>query len=364
MKRFLFLLFIFSLFLGMASAELALPPSVTAIDDEAFLHDSSLEQVILPEGLLSIGARAFVDSSLKEVALPESLSYIADDAFDLDVVITAERDTYAFSWAVKNGFIALPESARLLYSDRWIAYGRNRAKYGVLFPDDSSAVGYILTYYVKDDQGIGKTETLEASRTELCVPEDGQIILPVAVTPDYRKHAVLFAKLTGVLSDGTVSKGTVCELKVVPHPDAIHTGGTIWNAENGTVTVEFSGMEDLPMEDGEKLLIFLNGELCDEMTLESVVLSDGENRTLGQLEEDDESAHVAFMLSETATEMPKVEIQKQVTFEGETYYGPKVNPGLADCHHVFCDWEEADAPTLLTEGTKMRTCLICGRVET
>ena len=57
------------------------PTSVMAIEAEAFMGDTSLDEAELPEGLLSIGSRAFAQSSLKRIYLPKSLSDIAADAF-------------------------------------------------------------------------------------------------------------------------------------------------------------------------------------------------------------------------------------------------------------------------------------------
>ena len=48
---------------GIAAAEtLTLPSDLTAVEEQAFYADASLEQVVLPEALLSIGGKAFADS--------------------------------------------------------------------------------------------------------------------------------------------------------------------------------------------------------------------------------------------------------------------------------------------------------------
>ena len=44
---------------GIAAAEtLTLPADVTAIEEQAFYADASLDQVVLPEGLQTIGSKA------------------------------------------------------------------------------------------------------------------------------------------------------------------------------------------------------------------------------------------------------------------------------------------------------------------
>ncbi len=58
-----------------------LPTSLVEIKDEAFMN-SSFRAIIIPQGCLSIGARAFAGSEdLRYVVLPQSLTQVADDAF-------------------------------------------------------------------------------------------------------------------------------------------------------------------------------------------------------------------------------------------------------------------------------------------
>ena len=85
---------------------ITLPSALKTIDEEAFCGNTSIEKVIIPEGTTQIGNRAFAYSSLTEIELPESLETIADDAFEgsPSVTITAPVNSYAFSWAVSNGY--------------------------------------------------------------------------------------------------------------------------------------------------------------------------------------------------------------------------------------------------------------------
>lgn len=81
-KTILLLLLLFCLAAPRASAEtLCLPAGLTEIGDEAFRGDTSLDEVILPDGLLCIGPGAFADSSVKSVYLPDSLESIDPTAF-------------------------------------------------------------------------------------------------------------------------------------------------------------------------------------------------------------------------------------------------------------------------------------------
>ena len=92
-------------------AVLELPGDLKAIEAQAFMGDTSLDEVVLPEGLERIGRQAFADSTLRAVNLPASLVTIADDAFDLGVAVTAEPGTAAWQWAVTHGFIAAESPA-------------------------------------------------------------------------------------------------------------------------------------------------------------------------------------------------------------------------------------------------------------
>ena len=71
----------------------------TRIEDDQFSGDTTLDELILPEGLLSIGARAFAGSSLRKINLPDSLEAIAEDAFD-GVALECVR-VNAGTWAAR-----------------------------------------------------------------------------------------------------------------------------------------------------------------------------------------------------------------------------------------------------------------------
>lgn len=64
------------------SQVLELPESTKVIEAEAFYGDTSIREVVLPEGVETIGAKAFAGSGVTKVNLPETLTYIAPDAFD------------------------------------------------------------------------------------------------------------------------------------------------------------------------------------------------------------------------------------------------------------------------------------------
>ena len=83
---------------------LVLPPALKTIEEEAFYGDTSLDEVVLPEGLESIGKKAFAGSSVKKINLPASLTSIADDAFSgCPLLRIATYQPYATRWAEAHG---------------------------------------------------------------------------------------------------------------------------------------------------------------------------------------------------------------------------------------------------------------------
>ena len=97
-----------SLTIFAEASTLTLPNNLTAIEEEAFYGDTGLDDVVLPEGILSIGDKAFQGSSLRKVNLPSSLTHISNNAFPSpeQVTVTAQEGTYAYKWAVANGYIS------------------------------------------------------------------------------------------------------------------------------------------------------------------------------------------------------------------------------------------------------------------
>ena len=97
---------------AIAEAVLALPKALKIIDTEAFYGDTAIDKVVVPEGTTEIRARAFANSTLSEINLPDSLTFIDDTAFEglSGIAVTASEGSYAYDWAVRNGFI-VPEPA-------------------------------------------------------------------------------------------------------------------------------------------------------------------------------------------------------------------------------------------------------------
>lgn len=107
-QRVIAFLLTLSLFCGISigawAETVTLPASLTVIEDEAFAGDFSLDKVEIPEGTVSIGARAFAGSSVNAVYIPDSVTKIGSMAFaNIDhVTIISTPDSYAHTYAVKN----------------------------------------------------------------------------------------------------------------------------------------------------------------------------------------------------------------------------------------------------------------------
>ena len=95
------------LFSAAEASTLTLPSGMMSIGSQAFMDDTSLDQVVLPEGLKKIYAKAFANSTVKKINLPSSLISIADDVFEgcENVYVTAKKGTYAYNWAVNRFYL-------------------------------------------------------------------------------------------------------------------------------------------------------------------------------------------------------------------------------------------------------------------
>lgn len=89
------------------NATLTLPANIKSIKMEAFTG-SAAEAIIVPDGCLTIGERAFAQcENLKCIVLPDSLTEIAEDAFEgcLDLAIFAPQNSIAHVYAREHGYM-------------------------------------------------------------------------------------------------------------------------------------------------------------------------------------------------------------------------------------------------------------------
>lgn len=93
------------------SNTLMIPQSVTTIEEEAFYGDTNIDEISLPNGIISIKDKAFALSSASRVYFPTSIEYIADDAFDeTNMVGVGFPGIYAQTWCEDHGFEYIPYS--------------------------------------------------------------------------------------------------------------------------------------------------------------------------------------------------------------------------------------------------------------
>ena len=97
---------------ALADGIITLPASLKEVQASAFYGDQALDAVMLPDGVETIGAKAFAGSTVSIIRLPESLKSIDDSAFDgcdgLMAVVSA--DSYAYDWCAENGVACQPET--------------------------------------------------------------------------------------------------------------------------------------------------------------------------------------------------------------------------------------------------------------
>lgn len=86
------------------AATFTLPSDLKTIEAEAFEGEKAMEKVVLPDGVTTIGSRAFADSSLESINLPRSLTSIAADAFaeSPNVVANVKSGSYALTYCEEN----------------------------------------------------------------------------------------------------------------------------------------------------------------------------------------------------------------------------------------------------------------------
>ena len=86
---------------------LTVPKHVVSIEDEAFAGNAAITELIVSEGTVAIGQRAFAASGLTEITLPSTLTSIADDAFDgCDIgVAHAPWGSEAFEYCRAKGWL-------------------------------------------------------------------------------------------------------------------------------------------------------------------------------------------------------------------------------------------------------------------
>ena len=94
------LLLVFCIPCWASASVVSLPAELKTIEAEAFMNNTSIDYVNIPEGTLAIGERAFAGSSAQEIILPSSLTSIADNAFEncSQLTLVVDENSFAHSW--------------------------------------------------------------------------------------------------------------------------------------------------------------------------------------------------------------------------------------------------------------------------
>lgn len=115
MKKLLFAMILTMAILFTVSlaeeGKIVLPASLKEIEAEAFMDDTFISEVILPDGLEIIGEKAFANSSVERIYLPDSITYIAPKAFDgcAAVVGYGQGNEYVQSYFDENDNLSFEE---------------------------------------------------------------------------------------------------------------------------------------------------------------------------------------------------------------------------------------------------------------
>ena len=155
-----------SFYTPTAADTLMFPAQLTIIDDEAFEGDTSIDEVVLPDGMKAISSLAFANSSLKSIFIPDSVDFIADDAFlnCESLTIFGNCGSYAQTYAKKFDIPFFGDDGSVLHSSHpyhnnsdisWEYVHPQNADYlKVSFSEDTEMEGNYDYLYITDADGV------------------------------------------------------------------------------------------------------------------------------------------------------------------------------------------------------------------
>ncbi len=159
--------------------EIAVPESVTTIEDYVFSGCSSLTEISISESVAEIQSYAFQGcSSLMEIAVPESVTIIGRNAFagcNEELVIFGKKGSYAETYANENNIkfsstgMALPPIGKKTISSNNVSLSQNSYTYDgkakkptVTVKDGSKTLvqntDYIVSYSKNINAGTAKVK--------------------------------------------------------------------------------------------------------------------------------------------------------------------------------------------------------------
>ena len=267
-----------------ADTQITVKEGTTAIANGAFNKQSNLTSVVLPNGLTSIGDRAFAGTSLTQVTIPASVTDIGSEAFN-DAKKLASVTFYeglktigdsAFDGCSLLNTVALPNSLTKLGKSAFLYAGRDAAT-----ADGTLTIGGGLTE-IPERAFMGMSKT------------GGAVAIPSGIVSigTYAFYNTGFSSVSipdGVTTIGASAFASTKQLKAVTLPGSVSTlGNNVFQSSgiasatlNGTFTKipesTFSGCDALTeitwqktiTEIGEKA--FQSADALDEIDLTGIV---------------------------------------------------------------------------------------------
>lgn len=283
--------------------EVVMPDSVTTIEEESFIYTFDLKKVTFGKNLSKIGEAAFFFSNIESVTIPDTVKEIPEGAFAYDPELK--------SVTIEEGVESIGECA----------FGFSGID-SIVIPKSVKTI---------DEGAFNYTRNLKA--IELAEGNDNFTVI----------DGVLYDKnVTTIISYPQGSEMTVYKV-----PDTIKYLDAIWAQNLKTLIVP----KDTEIDDFEYSFGHYIGRF---------VLNTDTYMSVGDL--------------------TRWNYIKEVS--GFTLYGYKgssaenfydINHGNNDVSfvalddftgHVYSDWKVTKEPTVFAEGEKMRTCLLCGDVQT
>ena len=220
-----------------ADTQITVKEGTTAIANGAFNKQSNLTSVVLPNGLTSIGDRAFAGTSLTQVTIPASVTDIGSEAFN-DAKKLASVTFYeglktigdsAFDGCSLLNTVALPNSLTKLGKSAFLYAGRDAAT-----ADGTLTIGGGLTE-IPERAFMGMSKT------------GGALTIPAGITKIGASAFSGTSSFTSiVIPEGVTEIGERAfagtrNIKAVVFPSTIQALGTWVFEGSGVATVELKG---------------------------------------------------------------------------------------------------------------------------
>ena len=239
--------------------KVAMPDTVIRIRTFAFANCEKVLLNRMSRNIESIGQWAFDECNLiTEIELPDSLTVIYDDAFSGLKTVGAVKNSYAYNWAVNNGYEVYEISCTHHYFDKTLER-KGSCESGALWRFVCKTCGNVWQQAEKENGHIfdlnGVCETCGFS----------SLIIPKTNTKIYKNDSVIYTKQMGATSIETLvmpAKG-VSLMNVCSNGSVFGSGSVICafydGVLDGVYTVALSG--DL---NGDGVCDVLDAMLCEK----------------------------------------------------------------------------------------------------